>query len=563
VSLRGRLATLLAREELTTLVDGAVTRAVGIERAQGDARVREALSTALSRDDRANLEQGFRRLTSSTSSVFPLRDLQPLRQDQMLRLVYWLWESNPIAQWIIETTVDFVLGEGAEVQSEDPDVRRAIADFWGDPVNQLDRRMDTFARDYCLYGELCLPATVNEIDGRVRLAYVDPIEIDQVVQDPDNALLHSAVVLKARAGIYGGVGDPLGRRRVLKVIRADTARVSPYYGLMMPALPMERDPVLDVPYDGSCFLFQTNKVSNGRRGRSDLLALIDWLDGYDQFLFDGMDTASLLNAFVWDAKLEGYTEEQIRAWLATYRNDLKRNGVLAHNEKVTVTAVAPELKAADRDGFARMMRGHMIGSRGFPDHFFGSVEHGSGSSTKEMGVVPVKRLTRRQKELRYLIADLVRFQLDQKIRLKLLKPEVVVGRVAGDGSSQGVRKATDTAFKIVLPELSMKDQAGILAGLVSLAAALVTGVTEGWIREQTAAMLFANHVSQLGQMIDSEEEFTPGAGPRGVNLADYAGLTTQQMGARLKAQLDRLAQGNGDNANQPKATTPVGGNLNQ
>lgn len=550
------------RERLVrALLGDVIDRQVGAVRAEADAKLADAEARAgmaqtrvreqLSTDDQRMMEQGFRRITSSSQVTNPLRDLQPLRQDHMLRLVYWLWESNPLAKWLIETTVDFVLGEGATVTSDAPDVQTVIDAFWNDPVNQLERRMDPLLREYGMYGELCLPAFVNEVDGHVRLAYVDPFEIDRVVTDPDNVLINTAVKLKARAG-----GE---RPRVLKVIREDTARASSYFGLMMPNMPLERDPTLDVTYDGCCFLFQTNKISNGRRGRSDILPLIDWLDGYDQFLFDSMDTASLWNSFAWDVTLDNMNEQQIEAWYQKFAKDIKRNGVFAHNEKVTLKAVTPDLKAPDKDQFARLHRGHILGSMSYPEHWYGLAGHVNMASAKEMGMPPVKRLTRRQKELRFLIGDLVRFQLHQKIRVGVLPRETVIGKVDAVGDSKGVRKPTDQAFQVVLPELSMKDQAGTVAALTSLVAALIQAKGEGWVRPQTAANLFCHMVSQLGMEIDGGEEFTPGAGPMGDALSSYDPAKLQQMLERLKAQLSRQGDGNGDNINLPKDTTPVGG----
>ena len=46
--------------------------------------------------------------------------------------------------------------------------------------------------------------------------------------------------------------------------------------------------------------------------------------------------------------------------------------------------------------------------------------------------------------------------------------------------------------------------------------------TEGWIRPETAAKLFAATVSQLGDHVDSKEEFDPNAVPKGMSGADYS-----------------------------------------
>lgn len=533
VSLRERLITRLAGPLLEERI-----RAI---QAEADARVREAFATgALRAEEQRDLDRGFRRLSDAQGKNPYRRDLQPLAQDQMQRLVFWLWESNPVAKWIIETTVDFILGEGVSIVTEVDQVRAVIDAFWNDPVNQLDRRLDAWTRELSLYGELCLPVAVNEIDGHVRLGYIDPLAIDEVVTDPDNALITTGVRIK---GIMAG-----GPTRLFKVIREETSRASSYYGLAMPALPMERDRVTGESYAGSCFLFQINRVSSARRGRSDLLADIDWLDGFDAFLFDSMDAAGQFNSFIWDVTLEGMSDEQIRTWLASNAS-IKRGMIRAHNEKVKWAEVAPDLKAQDKDAYAKLLRGHLLGGHSFPEHWYASGEGVSYASAKEMGLVPIKRLTRRQKELRFLIADLIRFALHQAIRVGTLPREVVVGRLETDGSTTGIAKATATAFTVVLPELSMRDQAAITAAIMTLTAALQQIVDRGWLRPETAVRVIANAVSQLGMEIKAEDEYTPGAGPQGASVQDYA----QPNLARILAQLERVGRGDGDNIGQPKS----------
>jgi hypothetical protein len=502
--------------------------------------VREAAAT-----DANDERNGFRRIGGPSSQIPYFRDLFPALHDRMLRMAPLQWQRNPLAKWLIETTVDFVLGEGARVESEVDEVREVIDGFWGDPVNNLDLNLDPFIRDFGLYGELCLPVAVNEVDGHVRLGVLDPFDIEQVITDPDNSLITRAVILKTT--IVGG------SKRVLKVIREETWRGSPYYGLLMPAEPGERDLHTGRAYDGSCFLFQTNKLTTAKRGLSDIVADLDWLDGYDRWLFGTMDAAELFNTFVWDVTLEAMNEQQIKDWVTTFAGQIQRNGVFAHNEKLKLQASQPKLEALDKDSFARLFRGHILGSHSFPEHWYGLAGEVNLASAKEMGLPPVKRLTRRQKELRFIIRELVRFAIHQAVRYQVLAPEVVIGKVDGAGSSKGMRVPSDQAFKIILPELSMRDQSAIVAAVTSLVSALMQAKAEGWIRPQTAARVFAHLASQLGLEIDADQEYTPGV-PAGDATRDYEQL------ARLVAQLQRQGNGNGDNVNEPKRTTPKGGN---
>jgi len=49
--------------------------------------------------------------------------------------------------------------------------------------------------------------------------------------------------------------------------------------------------------DGDCLYYLINDLSNGAGGRSKLLAQIDWLDAYDDFMFGEMDRSKFLRAF--------------------------------------------------------------------------------------------------------------------------------------------------------------------------------------------------------------------------------------------------------------------------
>jgi hypothetical protein len=518
-------------------------------RAEGETRVREALSAGLGRtDDQKMAVEGFRRITAGGEVL--RRDLLPLAQDQHNRLVSWLAESNPVAAWLIRTTVDFVLGEGVTVTSEDAQVQAALAQLWDDPVNRLGERMEDFTREYGLYGELILPAFVNDYDGSVRLGYIDPLEVDEILTDPDNVLITTAVKLKGPAGVTP---------RLYKVIREDTRRASSYFGRLMPALPMERGGGLtrtgayvDGLYDGSCFLFQTNKASNARRGRSDLIDLIDWLDGYDQFMFDSMDSAAQLNSFLWDVKLDGMSETQIADWL-TQQGTLRRGMIRAHNEKVTWAAVAPDLKAQDKDAYAKLLLSHMIGSKGYPLFMYG-IGEGTGLVAKEMGQTPLKAMTRRQRRIRRMIETLCRFQCDQKIIRKLLPEQVLVGASvnADTGDSRGTLRPVREAIQIAMPEISSKDQSAIVAALTGLVPSLGEAQQLGWVRPETAAKLFAHLASQLGVEVSADEEYTPQSGPTDAQTGGYDPQRLSQLLARTRAQLSRAGLGNADNMLLPK-----------
>ena len=489
----------------------------------------------------------YRRLSVGGSASTTKRDLSPMAQDRMLELVFFLWESNAIAQWIIETTVDFTVGDRVTIEAQNEDVKAVLDAFEDDPVNQLLARLEGFARDFGLYGELCLPAFVNETDGHVRLGFMDPFEIKEVLTDPDNALVQTAVLRKAPGGI--------GEGALYKIIRGDADRASATYGKLVGAAPGEVEPRTKRAYTGQCFLFQTNRVSNATRGRSDLLSLIDWVDGYDAFLFDAMQAAQQFNSYIWDVTLEDMDEKGIRDWLAKNGPVIRRGQVRAHNQKVKWAEVSPDLKAQDKDTFLHFLRGQILGSKSFPEHWYGQGSDVNFASAKEMAAPPGKRLARRQNEIKRIVTTLCRFQIHCAQRASRLKESVLVGStVAADGSSAANSIPADQAYTIALPEISTKDTAGTVAAAASLSAALTQAVAQGWLSNPTAGKIFNHLISQLGIEIDAAAELQPGSGPRGAALTDYSPANLE----RILAQLKRSSLGNDNNINQPKVPAPGG-----
>ncbi len=149
----------------------------------------------------------------------------------MQSLAHDLWLTNLMGQRLIEIVTDHVVGEGVSWHAEDDRALRAVKAFWGDPVNQMDLRFERLVSELGIFGELLLPVAVSRFEGRVRLGYVSPRLIEEVVMDPDNCALPIGVLLRAdglgRGGTEGQEGpDGSGGRpaRLSERIRPKGAR---------------------------------------------------------------------------------------------------------------------------------------------------------------------------------------------------------------------------------------------------------------------------------------------------------------------------------------------------
>jgi hypothetical protein len=215
-------------------------------------------------DRDSNLQDGFRRLTK----VMNERDLQPLEQQRQTEIALFLYDSNPLAKRIIDLVNSFVTGDGFSFNAKNPRVLDLLNRFWNDPVNDWPlKQLDRF-KMLSITGELLLPVAVRRADGRVRIGYVDPGNIEEIVPDPYNP----EILLQANI-VQGYHPDGvLDLPKAYSLIQQDERPLSPTYGKLN---------FYPEPY--GAFYFGINKPSNATRGRSDLITVFDWLDLYDQY----------------------------------------------------------------------------------------------------------------------------------------------------------------------------------------------------------------------------------------------------------------------------------------
>lgn len=410
-------------------------------------KIKEAAASGIDPD-----EHLWRRLSDRVSR----NELSPYEQDNMIKAVSYLYARNPIAKRIVELTRDFVLGEGITIKADNPEVQEVLDEFWDDPENQWDLKQHDRVLELGLYGEQCFVVFVNEFNGRVRIGNLDPARIGSVSPDPDNS--ERADTVNIRTGT--------SELRPLKVIRLGET------GFL----------------EGKCFYFSINRLGHETRGRSDIFALADWLDGYESYLFNRLEKASLVSSFVWDVTLEGMTEEEITAWLRKNGKPPKPGSIRAHNEKVKWDTAAPSLNADDAAVEALLMKQMIAGGSGKPLHWLGSPEDANRATAQAMGEPTLKSLTTRQKYVRYTIEHMLRFVLDQAIIHNRLSPTI------------------DTTHKVILPEISKKDTKDITESVNKLSSALALAEERGWISKETSASLFAVFAGQLGVEINVGDE---------------------------------------------------------
>lgn len=394
------------------------------------------------------------------------RDLEPIIQDRMQDISAYLYDANPLAHRIIEMTKDFIVGSGFTFKARNDKVQAVLDRHWNDFVNNWEVKQDQKAKELGLFGEQFYPVFINPYNGLVRLGYLDPVRVSKVVADPRNPEVLRYVITKE---------DKKGEVKKYTVVNPNNVKGSKDYGLL----------------EGEIFVFQINKVSNSVRGRSDLLPLADWMDGYDQFLFARLERANILNNYVWDVLLEDASDKEIQAWLQQQTTP-KPGSLRAHNQKVTWNAVSPKLESSDASKEANLFKMQILGGAGFPNLWFGEGEETIRAGAVEMSLPTLKHLEKRQMYVKNMIKFILKFQIDQSIKAGALPRDI------------------DKTFEVFSPPLVRKKemQMGIAASRVT--ESIKIAQENGWITKEQAAEAWNGFMKEVVGLdmgsLDEEEE---------------------------------------------------------
>ncbi len=405
-------------------------------------------------------DETWRRITH----IKRLRDLSPLKQDKMIKVVDWLYDRNPLAKKIISLPTDFILGDGIEIKMEDiPDKKKkeegqeVIDKFW--EINEWELKQFTRVEELGKYGELAFKVFANKYSGYVMLGAIDPERISKVIPDKDNSEIMEKMVIK-------GVKDEEG----MDIIRMDWK---------------------ENKMKGEVFFFPVNKGSHGTRGKSDILSLCDWLDNYDRALYTMTERVSFLLTFVWDILMEGADDVQLQKRLDDLKlNPPKPGGYNVHNERETMTAVQPELRGGDFTDFFKLLATFISGGSNIPFHWLlGTGESANKASAKEMSEPIYKQLKRRQKYVINMFRFMTKFQIQTAIEKKMLTGEV-----------------EDYPFSVIVAEPSRKEAEVLAESFSKLMPSFAIATMNDFMSKDTAQKLTTMFTTQFGVDVKPSDE---------------------------------------------------------
>lgn len=433
-----------------------------------DQRLLTALPAALQEKLQAaslslNDEYGWRLLSGQNT-----RQLLIAPYEAQILTAYWLYKTNPLAGFLIDTQAAFIAAEATPFECDNDDVKDLLTAFWD--RNRLHLRWGNYLQELGVFGNIVLSAHVARQTGRVKLGYIDPGLIISTVPDPEDVQTKIGVILMA---------TEQHKKRTLKVIldRDTEEDLSP-----------QAQRLREQMVDGQCFLLQINCMSSELLGTSDLFNIADHLEAYEQMMMDSAEKYAQYNAFYYDVTVEGADNEELEKNRRLY-SPPRTGGSFIHNEKIRSVPVAPSLQANDSESASRFHRRHILGAKGMPNHWYADPEGSNRATADAMDRPTLKRFEKRQAHAKGVLNTIADFVISSAMDARYLNvPE---------------DEAYD--YEISTPPLSDKDVAKLSTMLRDVSTSLTVAQNSRWIDQKDAARMFAFCTAMLGFEYNPDE----------------------------------------------------------
>lgn len=265
---------------------------VAVQEAVANVKLKERLwELELALEDR-----GWTRQLAMASTEFSRWGIQQLI---LIGRLYSM--KNPLIKRGVFVSAFYVFGRGVEITSDDDDVTGAIKRFFASPGNQKELGHAGLVEKHKslqVDGNIFFVFFSNKGTGEVQVRTIDPIEIWDVITDPDDS------------------GTPWFYRRNWSPVKFDASaslgyqtaeRIDEFY----PALgyePAQRISIIagkPVNWDSPVYHMKVGAMPKWKFGVPDIYGAIDHARAYRDFLNDWCTITRALARFTWDVEQPG------------------------------------------------------------------------------------------------------------------------------------------------------------------------------------------------------------------------------------------------------------------
>lgn len=354
-----------------------------------------------------------------------------------------LYRKNPLANRIIKIYTTFMAGDGFTISCDNPEVQDIATEFWDAERNEMNLNHRRFARDYLLNGEAPHPVATDET-GNTTIGYVDPQVISHIEASSFNRLILESVVLRHGAD-----------EENLAIVRREQDILEPEAGLLT----------------GDIFFWLNDRIGASTRGTPFLLPILDWLDAYDQTLWEMLERIKATRAFFWDVEVAGGADE-IAAAKKQWGTIAPRSGSVRYRtEAIKISAEQPDIGTEADVGAATYLLRLIATGAGLAPTWLGDPEDANRSTAEQMDKPVLRALQDTQVTWKADMEELLRFVVDRKVAAGML--ERIVERHDEQDNPTGEMVPASSTVEVVVPALTDDAIVDAATGLASMASAFV------------------------------------------------------------------------------------------
>jgi hypothetical protein len=392
-------------------------------------------------------------------------DLTPRTHRRHLELARYLYFSSPLARRMLEYQKVFIIGNGINWTTPDKETREVLKEHWTDRVNDWKKKQGRRALELSLWGEQIYPVFINEQTGRVKLGSINPRKVDSVKTSEENS--------EERVEVEISSSGSTAYKKTYRIIQD----------------PLANDIINTDGKENYCFYFSVNDLSITSRGYSDLLCLEDWLDAYENIVFDFVERSKYLQSFLWDVEIEQGTPKQIKNRRKELETDPPESGsFLVHSDREKWDAMTPDLKSQENIEEARHIRNIILSGMGFPEYYFASGRETTRATALAQGDPTLRVLEHRQLEIKSMVEDILLFQAKQAQLRGMIDRE---------------KKIT---VSVELPELAIRNYDKLYGALSKLVQSLSVAVDRELVTRERSIKILNQFLNRAGFEFDGEED---------------------------------------------------------
>lgn len=383
-------------------------------------------------------------------------DLHWSERQTILDTAMTAWRDNPLARQLVRLTRGFVLQDGIGFRAERKKDQQFVDEFWTHRKSRMPQRLRQWCDALVLFGEVFPVLFTNHADGMSYVRSVPAKAIDDIVSragDYETELEFHQLTTDGSGKVWAGSETVMDR-----------------WANMPDNKPEMLHMAVNVP-DG------------GVRGSGDLDPVLRWLQNYSDWLHDRWVINKAKGHYVWDLKVDGGTDTEMRA----RKRDLQRSvenvgGFYVHNDKETLQVIYPGITADSVEPDGRALRLMIAAGGGVSLHHLGENDAVTRASSGASDRGTLSHYATRQKDLIEFCQQLI---------------DRAAWRAAQVGRVQYPRGGFKTVAEVA--ELTREDNLMLAQAAREIVGALASAKGLGWIDDETAAGMMLKFAGERGK----------------------------------------------------------------